>query len=190
MSTSEETVKRTVDFDLKVQQLYTKNSLFESTTPASLLLENLPSPSVILETNADVYPINKDKGLYEAVLTLLITAKYQDNLLWRIQYQQAGLYTIKGLNAEQEKMILNTSCMNQLYSYASAEITRLITQGGFAPIYLDPLNFEQLYRNRKPITSPEKQGNGLVHPTQISTSAKQSDSEVSKGKSLENPITV
>lgn len=164
MNTSEKTAEKILDAELKPLRIYTKNSLFESTTPASLLHGNLPPPIVNLEVSADVYPLNKDKGLHEAVLTIHITAKHQDKVLWRIQYQQAGLYRTKGLDEEQEKMMLNGFCMNQLYSYASTEITRLIAQGGFSPTYLDPLNFEQLYRNRKQVAPSETGDNSFVSP--------------------------
>lgn len=162
MSTSEKTTEKTLNIELKPLRIYTKNSLFESSAPATFLLGNQVQPIINLEVNADVYPLNKDKALHEAVLTLHIIAKHQDKVLWQIKHQQAGLYTLQGIDEEQEKKILNGFCMNQLYSYASAEITRLVNQSGFSALYLDPMNFDQLYRNGSLLSRLKGENSSLV----------------------------
>lgn len=127
---------------LKVHRLYTKSSLFEAATINLGLLEHPPQPVLDLKISANANPQDKDKGLHEAVLTLQLTAKHQDSLLWRVQYQHAGLYTLEGFTAEAEKRVLQGFCMNQLYPYACSEVNRLVTQGGFLPVYLNPINFD------------------------------------------------
>jgi preprotein translocase subunit SecB len=133
--------------ELKVHRLYTKNSLFEATTVTLALLEHPPQPIIDLQISADTYL--QDKGVHEAVLTLKVTAKHQDSLLWHVHYQHAGLYTLEGFTDEVQQKILNGFCMNQLYPYACAEANRLVTQGGFYPVYLNPVNFEQLYQQQQ-----------------------------------------
>jgi preprotein translocase subunit SecB len=59
--------------------------------------------------------------------------------------QQAGFYTLQGFNEEQKKRILNGYCANQLYQYTCVVVNNTITQGGFPPVFLAPMNFEALY---------------------------------------------
>jgi preprotein translocase subunit SecB len=127
---------------LKVHRLYTKASLFEVATSGRSLLEAPPEPILDLKITANSNPQAQEKELHEAILTIEITAKHQDSLLWRVQYQHAGLYTLTGFTEEAEKRILQGFCMNQLYPYVCAEVNRLVTQGGFLPVYLNPINFE------------------------------------------------
>lgn len=128
--------------ELKVHRIYTKASLFEAPTLNLKLLEMPPKPVLDLKISANANSQDKDKGLHEAILTIELMAKYQDKVLWRIQYQHAGLYTLIGFTEAVAKRILQGFCMNQMYPYACAEVNRLVTQGGFLPVYLSPINFE------------------------------------------------
>lgn len=69
-------------------------------------------------------------------------------MLWQIKLQQAGLYTLQGLDEEQRKQVLNGFCMNQLYPYACANINHLVVQGGFPAINLLPMDFARLYQEQ------------------------------------------
>ena len=102
-----------------------------------------------MQAHINVLAQEEGKDLYEAVLTLQLTAKVDSKLLWRFQLLQAGLYTIKDFSKEQCPTILNGYCMNQLYPYASSIVSAAAVQGGFPPVYLGPMNFELLYQERQ-----------------------------------------
>lgn len=87
--------------------------------------------------------------MYEAILTLHIVVKHEDKTLWSLKLQQAGLYSLLDFTEEQKQNVLNGFCMNQLYPYASVVVNQMIVQGGFAPVYLSLMNFEQLYQQQK-----------------------------------------
>jgi preprotein translocase subunit SecB len=42
-------------------------------------------------------------------------------------------------------MMLGTYCPNVLFPYARQALGDLVSQGGFPPFYLQPINFEALY---------------------------------------------
>jgi len=131
----------------RLHRIYTKNSLFEAGTLTVSALETPLVPTLDLQVQADVLP--QDSDVYEAVLTLNILAKHDDKTLWSLKLQQAGLYSVLDFTEEQKQNVLNGFCMNQLYPYASVAVNHIIVQGGFAPIYLSPMNFEQLYQQQK-----------------------------------------
>jgi preprotein translocase subunit SecB len=130
-----------------VQRLYVKNSLFEA---APLTAETFnPKTNPVIDLQAHVNIEARENDTHEAVLTLQLTAKSEGNLVWRIQLQQAGLYTLSGFEEEARNKILNGYCMNQLYPYAAANASTMAVQGGFPPVYLAPMNFEALYLKQK-----------------------------------------
>src|SRR5262245_53198706 len=120
-----------------VHRIYTKGSTFESASLNESLLKNPNNP--MLEMKAQVNFGKREDDVYEAVLSMHVVAKHEGNLLWQIQLHQAGLYTLKGFTEEQIKPILNGFCANQLYPYACAEISNMVTRGGFPPVYLAPM---------------------------------------------------
>jgi preprotein translocase subunit SecB len=139
------------DTQLTVHRIFTKSSLFEAAALTPSLIQQAPQPAIDLQVNANAYPQGE---WHEAVLTLNVTAKFKDALLWRVQLQQAGLYTLQGFSEEQQKALLNGFCMSQLYPYACVLINQLVSQGGFAAVYLQPLNFEQLYQQQLKTPQP------------------------------------
>lgn len=131
-----------------VQRIYNKSSSFEAVQMTTDILQKPPIPIIDMQAQANFYTHAGEADIYEAVLTLNLNAKVDGNILWRLQMQQAGLYIIKGFDEEQRKLILNGHCMNQLYPYANAAITATVLQAGFPPVYLNPMNFEMLYREQ------------------------------------------
>lgn len=131
----------------RLYRIYTKNSLFEAGTLTVSALEAPAVPTLDLQVHADTLP--QDMGVYEAILTLNIVAKNDEKTLWSLKLQQAGLYSLLDFAEEQKQNVLNGFCMNQLYPYASVAVNHIVVQGGFAPIYLSPMNFEQLYQQQK-----------------------------------------
>ncbi len=124
-----------------------KSSLFEATTLTPTLLESIPHPTLNLRVFNKAH--HQKNNTYEVVLSLDLTAKDNDSLLWRVQLQQAALYTLDDFTEEQKDLVLNGFCPNQLYPYACVEISHIVIQGGFAPVYLSPMNFEQVYQERQ-----------------------------------------
>jgi preprotein translocase subunit SecB len=43
---------------------------------------------------------------------------------------------------------MNTMCPNTLFPYARRAISELVSDGGFPPLTLQPVNFDQLYAQR------------------------------------------
>jgi preprotein translocase subunit SecB len=131
----------------RVHRIYTKNSLFEAGSLTVPTLEAPPVPTLDLQVNADV--LSQDAEVHEAVLTLNVVAKHEDKTLWSLKLQQAGLYSLLDFTEEQKQNVLNGFCMNQLYPYACVAVNHIVVQGGFSPVYLSPMNFEQLYQQQK-----------------------------------------
>jgi preprotein translocase subunit SecB len=54
---------------------------------------------------------------------------------------------------------MNTMCPNTLFPYARQLISTLVAEGGFPPLVLQPVNFEQMYAQRmQEMMEEQKQG--------------------------------
>ena len=52
---------------------------------------------------------------------------------------------LEGFDDRTLDMMLGTYCPNVLFPYVRQAISDLITNGGFPPFYMQPINFEALY---------------------------------------------
>lgn len=113
------------------------------------------APQIFLEREAPQFEIqlnNQGKGvgegLFEALLTVTVTAKIGDKTLFLIEVGQAGIFRIQNIPEEQLEPILAVACPNVLFPYAREAVSDSMTRAGFTPIQLQPVNFEAMYMAR------------------------------------------
>ncbi|MCP4044535.1 MAG: protein-export chaperone SecB, partial [Gammaproteobacteria bacterium] len=82
------------------------------------------------------------------VLTVTVTATLGEKTAYLVEVQQAGIFSVTGLNEQAEHAAMNTLCPHTLFPYARRVITDLVAEGGFPPLVLQPINFDQIYAQR------------------------------------------
>ncbi len=129
----------------EIQKVYLKDASLETPNSPMIFTEQWqPQTEVRLETGAT--PLTED--LYEAVLTLTVTAKLGERTAYLVEVQQAGLFTLRGFDEQALGHMLHAFCPNILFPFAREEIAGLIGKGGFLALLLNPINFDGLYLQR------------------------------------------
>jgi len=122
-----------------LQRVYVKDSSFEApNSPAIFSGEWRPNVSLNIATKTS----ELGDGAYEAVLSLTTEAKQGDKTAFLIEVEQAGVFVLKGLQAEDLQRALITFCPQQLYPYAREVVADMSTKGGFPALQLQPVNFD------------------------------------------------
>ena len=85
-------------------------------------------------------------NLFEVTLELTIEARENQNVGFIVEIEQAGLFDIRGFDGVNLERALQVFCPSTLFPYARQNVDHALIQGGFAPLMLAPLNFEQLQR--------------------------------------------
>ena len=129
----------------QLQKLYVKDVSFEVPNAPKVFQESGES-EVKLNLNQRANDIGKD--LYEVVLTITVTASAKDSTVYLAEVSQAGLFMISGFNDQAHHAALNTMCPATLFPYARTVVTNLVTDGGFPPLVLQPINFDAIYGQR------------------------------------------
>ncbi len=132
---------------LNLHRIYVKNSAFESFSVNKATLENPPQTLLEMQVFANAYA--QENNVHQAVLGLKIDAKQNGDLIWRLQLETAGFYTLEGFSEDQAKDLLHGYCMNQLYNHAAVVVTQMVVQGGLLPVYLQPMDFNRMYQDKK-----------------------------------------
>jgi len=125
-----------------LQRIYIKDLSFEVPLGAQIFTKQW-QPQVQIDLNTKADKIGDD--VFEAVLTITVTAKIGDDTAFLIEAQQAGAFLVKGLEGEQLRRVLMIMCPTILFPYARETIDSLATRGSFPPLMLQPVNFEALY---------------------------------------------
>jgi len=129
----------------QLQKLYTKDVSFELPNAPQIFQED---GQVEIKLNLAQKVDNLAEGVDEVVLTVTVTANLGEKTAYLAEVQQAGIFAITGLAEQARHAALNTLCPNTLFPYARRVITDLVAEGGFPPLVLQPINFDQIYAQR------------------------------------------
>lgn len=89
------------------------------------------------------------EGLFEVVVMATVTAKIGEKVMFLIEAKQAGIFHISNVPTQELEPILAVMCPNILFPYLRAVVSDVSVRGGFAPVLLNPINFEELYQQQK-----------------------------------------
>jgi preprotein translocase subunit SecB len=153
--TEQQDIKQTI----QVHRIFIKSASFEAGSLTKEIIDLRPVPKIDMQVHVS-HEIKDDKTI-EAVLTLQLIAKQEEKILWRMQLQQAGLFTLDGFGDAQRKQVISGFCMNMMYPYACQAISELVVRGGFEPVYLAPMNFDALYQEQ--LKKEKEQGEEIKH---------------------------
>jgi preprotein translocase subunit SecB len=125
-----------------VQRIYLKDLSFE-TPMGAVAFQKQWQPKVNQDLNTQSTKIADD--VYEVALRLTITVTDGEETIYLIEVQQAGLFTIKGLEPQQLTHVINTTCPSMLFPYAREVIDNTLTKGSLPALMLPPINFDALF---------------------------------------------
>ena len=129
-----------------IEKLYVKDVSLEIPNAPKVFLEReAPKIDIQLNTGGDAF----DKNLYEALLTVTVTAKINDKTMFLVEIRQAGIFRIEGVSEKDVQTILAVTCQNILFPYAREAVSDVIVRAGFPPVLLSPVNFEGLYKQQQ-----------------------------------------
>lgn len=131
-----------------IEKLYVKDMSLEIPHAPGIFLER-ESPQIDLQLHSEFATI--DEGIYEVVLTVTLTAKQagKDKVMFLIEAKQAGIFQIRNIPQEDFEPVLAITCPNILYPYLREVVTDVSVRAGFAPVMLNPVNFESLHQQQK-----------------------------------------
>jgi len=149
---------------LNLQRIYAKNSSFELKDAPQFFKEQKPLENSI-EMRINHTPL-EEENYHEVILSLQVTAKIEDKIVFIGKVEQAGMFKIENTTDEQLRQITNIHCPHLLYPYACNILTQLAVSANLSPMVLQPVNFENLYQQRKKLESEQAetgQSNQTVH---------------------------
>ena len=128
--------------EIKLISQYIKDLSFENP-----MVPNLPSqnknPTVNLDVNTTYLDLKNNN--HEVNLNIKSTASIDKNTMFVIELQYAGLIkTLIKNKADKKKLIISGSYL--LFPYARSIISNITMEGGFKPLVIQPIEFENMFQ--------------------------------------------
>jgi preprotein translocase subunit SecB len=134
--------------EFNIEKLYVKDLSLEVPHAPSIYLER-EAPQVDMQLNTEYSAIAE--GVYEVTIALTLTAKLTaaDKVMFLIEAKQSGIFHVRHIPAAELESVLAVVCPNILYPYMREVVTDMSVRAGFAPVLLNPINFDALYQQQK-----------------------------------------
>ena len=129
----------------QVEKIYVKDLSLEIPNSPQVFLEQMqPQLEVQIGTGAN----NFAEALYEVTVTATVTAKAGERTIFLAEAVQAGIFTLRGVPAQEIEPLLAIGCPSIVFPYLRETISDLVARGGFPQVLLAPVSFEALYAQR------------------------------------------
>jgi preprotein translocase subunit SecB len=120
-----------------------------------LSLEMPNAPNIFLEQDAPEVEVAINVGgqalaetVYESTVTVTVTTRIKDKVLYLVEATQAAIFEIANIPAEQLDPIMGIVCPTMLYPYLRANVADAITRTSLPPLHLAEVNFQALFEQR------------------------------------------
>lgn len=135
-----------VQASFQIEKLYVKDlSLEVPNAPQIFTQAENPQLEVQVRNEAMQFA----DGLFEVTVTVTVTARAGDKTVFLVEAAQAGIFSVRGIPAEDLDPLLGIGCPTILYPYVREAISDLVTRAGFPAVVLAPVSFEQVYMERR-----------------------------------------
>ncbi|MBG6246195.1 protein-export chaperone SecB [Candidatus Symbiopectobacterium sp. 'North America'] len=136
--------QNSAEMTFQIQRIYTKDVSFEAPNAPQVFQQDW-QPEVKLDLDTASSQLAED--VYEVVLRVTVTSTLGENTAFLCEVQQAGIFTVGGLEGTQLAHCLGAYCPNILFPYARECVASMVTRGTFPQLNLAPVNFDALFMN-------------------------------------------
>ncbi|MBY0265376.1 MAG: protein-export chaperone SecB [Burkholderiales bacterium] len=130
-----------------IQKIYLKDLSLEIPNAPQIFLQQ-EAPDIDIQVHNSAAVLDAANGLYEAVLTVTVTAKVQDKTAFLVETAQAGIFQILNLPPQELDAVLAILCPNTLMPYARETVSSVLIRAGFPPVVLQHMSFDAAYQER------------------------------------------
>ncbi len=126
---------------------YIKDFSFENPhAPESLMQAAQESPAITV--TVDVGAKQVQERSYEITLTIRTEAKREEKVMFLVELQYAGVFTLAEVPKEVVQALVFIEAPRLLFPFARHIIAECVRDGGFPPLMIQPIDFVALFKQR------------------------------------------
>lgn len=125
---------------------YTKDLSFENPNAPRSLAPQESAPNIQIQVNVNAKQIADAD--FEVDLALEGSAGEEKSVLFKFELHYAGVFRIKNVASQDVHAVVMIECPRLLFPFARQIVADAVRDGGFPPLFIDPIDFHALYLQR------------------------------------------
>ncbi len=131
---------------LTVLAQYAKDLSFENPNAPRSLAPQQQAPNISIQINVNARQLAPSD--YEVTLILEGGAGEGANILFKFELNYAGVFRVENVPTQQIQPAVMIEGPRLLFPFARQIIAEAVRNGGFPPLYIDPIDFNALFLQR------------------------------------------
>ena len=125
---------------------YIKDLSFENPNAPNSLGPQEKGPNISIQVNVNAKQLSETD--FEVSLSLEGAAGEGAGTLFKFELDYAGVFRVSGIPNDQVHQVVMIECPRLLFPFARQIVADAVRNGGFPPLFIDPIDFAGLYRQR------------------------------------------
>ncbi len=125
---------------------YAKDISFENPNAPRSLQPQQQGPQIAIQVNVNAKQLAETD--FEVDLSLEGSAKIGEEVLFAFDLTYSGVFRVKNVPADQLHPVVMIECPRLLFPFARQIVAEAVRNGGFPPLYIDPIDFVGLYQQK------------------------------------------
>lgn len=125
---------------------YIKDLSFENPNAPASLGPQAQGPNIAISVNVNAKALSETD--YEVELVLEGKAGDAPNVLFSFELVYAGIFRLQNVPQDHSAPVVMIECPRLLFPFARQIVADAVRNGGFPPLFIDPIDFAALYRER------------------------------------------
>ncbi len=130
---------------LKVIAQYLKDISFENPGMGPLSRIQGKAPEININVHVNAHKNTEMSGNFHVDIHLKAVSKIKEVPLFILETTYTGIFEITGFEPELEEQIVNIQCPALLFPFLRRIVGEKTVDGGYPPLYLDPIDFHAIY---------------------------------------------
>ena len=149
--------------NFRLHKIYLKDLSYESPNTPMIFGKSVDPQ---YKVNLDTHYTHAGNGDYEVELMTTVSVTAEQMTVFVIEVKMVGLFSFVGFSKEVLERLLGSDCPGMIYPYVREIISDMSTRGGFFPIVLHLVNFDQLFlKKQQQLQQQQRQQQALQQPS-------------------------
>ena len=132
---------------VRVMGQFIKDLSFENPSVGRIPIEPNEQPNIRIEVNVNAQ--NVGPNMFESVIELKANCSAKAGMLYDLEIQYGALLQLENVPEESLEPFLLINCPALTFPFVRRLVADITREGGFPPLLLDPIDFGNLYVQRR-----------------------------------------
>jgi len=125
---------------------FIKDLSFENPNAPRSLAPQQQSPEISIQVNVGANQLSETD--FEVTLALEGKAQIGQDVLFAFELTYGGVFRVRNIPKDQLHPVVMIECPRLLFPFARQIVADAVRNGGFPPLFIDPIDFAALYRQK------------------------------------------